>query len=431
LTHQDYFSQLTSALDRPERLEMARREGRKTVALVGVTVPEELFWACGAVPISLGGFVANVGVGAQHAAPSIGENLPRDVCAAVRTTFDLLAHHWIPAGLVDAVVVAGGCDWITRLSDRFKDTMPVWPMNVWRAVARRTSAGEKGTDFAPSTAARLGSLERMLNALERLTDLPLTRQAFKAARARAMALDALCDRLDRLRLGSPPAIRASDYYRIVGALDLADPKRWVEVVEDLIRQESIVIRPQESKIQNLKSKIQNPRVILSGCPTGFPDLSLIELIEQTGFQIVGEDFGAHGNGGRKHEWAGGGRRAILEWAAETLEAGQLANLSHENRRAAGMIRVHYRGCAVTAMEAARAQLHPAERDLTVLTLEIEQVPPAPEALRTRLEAFREQLKNATTDCTARRSRNQGYIRNPGSQERRKRSSWIPEFLGSL
>jgi len=130
-------------------------------------------------------------------------------------------------------------------------------MNVWRAVARRTSAGEKGTDFAPSTAARLGSLERMLNALERLTDLPLTRQAFKAARARAMALDALCDRLDRLRFESPPAIRASDYYRIVGALDLADPKRWVEVVEDLIRQESIVIRPQESKIQNLKSKIQN------------------------------------------------------------------------------------------------------------------------------------------------------------------------------
>jgi hypothetical protein len=35
------------------------------------------------------------------------------------------------------------------------------------------------------------------------------------------------------------------------------------------------------------------------------------------------------------------------------------------------------------------------------------------------------------DCIALRSRNQSYIRNPGSQERRKRSSWIPVFLGSL
>jgi benzoyl-CoA reductase/2-hydroxyglutaryl-CoA dehydratase subunit BcrC/BadD/HgdB len=260
----------------------------------------------------------------------------------------------------------------------------------------------------------------MLNALERLTDFPLTRQAFKAAHARARALDALCDRLDRLRLESPPAIRASEYYRIVGALDLADPQRWVEAVEHCINRESTAIHPLESPIQNLKSKIRNPRVILSGCPTGFPDLSLIELIEQTGFEIVGEDFRVHGNGGRKHEWAGGGRRAILEWAAETLEAGQVANLSHENRRAAGMIRIHYRGCAVTAMEAARAKLHPTERNLAVLTLEIEQVPPVPEALRTRLEAFREQLKSAATDCIARRSR----------QERRKRSSWLPEFLGS-
>jgi hypothetical protein len=32
---------------------------------------------------------------------------------------------------------------------------------------------------------------------------------------------------------------------------------------------------------------------------------------------------------------------------------------------------------------------------------------------------------------AARSRNQSYKRNPGSQERRKGFSWIPEFLASL
>ena len=58
LTVPNYFLQVTRALNCPERLEMARRKGLKTVALVGVALPEELFWACGAAPISLARLVS-------------------------------------------------------------------------------------------------------------------------------------------------------------------------------------------------------------------------------------------------------------------------------------------------------------------------------------------------------------------------------------
>ena len=383
----DYFTQIAEGIDRPERLEMARREGRKTVALVGVAVPEELFWACGAVPISLGRFVAETGADR----PAI--ELPRDVCAAARTSFNLLAR-WVANALVDAVVAAGGCDWIARIGNRLDERVPVWPLSV----ARTNASIAQGASLPQS---RLGSLETMLDALERLTDLPLTRRAFAAAHQRAVALEALCDRLGDLRAGSPPALLASDYYRIIGSLGLADPQRWSEAVRDLLARS-------QSAIRSPQSAIGSPRVLLWGCPTGFPDTSLVELIEQTGFQIVGEDLRAHGNGGGgQRKLRRGGRCAILEWTAEALDFGLrmadcgLAGPENDaesallglmaGRRADGVIRLHYRGCAVNAMEAARLQPRLAERGVAVLAIEIEQVPAASEALRTRLEAFREQL----------------------------------------
>jgi len=386
--HEDYFTKIAGTLNRPERLEMARRQGRKTVALVGAAVPEELFWACGAVPISVGRFAGPSG---------IGEALPRDTCAVVRTGFDLLVQRWIPAGLVDAVVVASGCDWMARLTDHLVRQIgdlacAVWPLDISRTIGPTSIA-------ASLLHSRLGSLEKMLGTLEQLTDLPLTRRAFEAARERVAAVDALCERLDHLRAESPPLVRALQYCAIIGARDLADPERWADALENFIGHQPSAISHEPYRIQNRKSEIQNPRVVLSGCPTGFPDLALVELIEQTGFQIVGEDSGPHRIGGPVRPGSRGGRRAILQWAAETLEAGQVAGLSYENRRAAGVIRLHYRGCAVSAMEEARMRSQLAERAIPVLTLEVEQVPSAPEALRTHLEAFRERLKSETTDCT--------------------------------
>jgi len=394
----DYFSQVAARLDRPERLETARRAGRKTIALVGMAVPEELFWACDAVPISLGRFVS-VGQVANLS------YLPRDVCAAARTAFDLLANRWIPAGLVDAVVVAAGCDWIARLTDRIAGAAPVWPLNVSRAVGPMSRGPARGNARPATSAARLGSLEYMLRSLDLLTDLPLTRRAFEAAHRRALALDALCHKLDRSRCESPPRLLASDYYRIVGALDLADPDRWAAEVSALVGTPHSAFNSLSTQHSALNTSHSALRIVLSGCPTGFPDPSLIELIEQAGFQIVGEDSRAHRGSANRTTLPRGGRRALLEWAAETLAIGEeetdvrMVRAASDggpdtSRRADAVLRIHYRGCAVSAMEETRNRSRPAAQDLPILTIEIEQPSFASEALRTRLEAFREQLSAA-------------------------------------
>lgn len=376
----DYLASIASRLDRPERLEAARERGRTNVAVVGVAVPEPLFWACGATPIFLGHLVGRV--------ERDGE-MPRDACALIRTSHELLAEKWIPAGLVDAVVVAAGCDWTTRLADRLGDAVPVWPLNISRL-------SERERESRAILQARVGSLEAMLESLEILTDLPLTRRAFAEACNRQVTLDALCECLDELRAESPQALSASDYYRIVGALDLANPDRWMEAVQTSLRMRTTSGSTAPPAIQNPKSKIQNPRIVLSGCPTGFPDPSIVRLIEQAGMQIAGDDFASHGRGGKGKPCPKGGRKAILRWVADTLSVGAdgpdspLAALIAD-READGLIWLNYRGCAVSAMAISGGVGQRPRKQVSVLAVEVDQVGYGNEALLTRLEAFREQL----------------------------------------
>ena len=363
---------------RPERLERARREGRKTVALIGIDLPEELFWACGAVPISVGSFATPT---------AADEALPRDACAVVRTGFDLLAHHWIPAGLIDAVVAASGCDWAARLGDRLEGRVPVWVLNTSRAAAT--------SDPAALVHSRRASLAAMLKALEVLTDMPLTRKAFDAAHQRMTSLRGLCDRLNRLRATIPPTVCASEYYATAGALDLADPARWAAAAEAFLADARM---PQQTGSAD-------PRVILSGCPAGFPDTSIVDLIEEAGLDIVGDDFTFHGDGRWIQSPPRGGRRAILDGLADALVcdgAGDLP-MKRGQRQANslscdGIIRLHYRGCAVGAMELTWLSPAFSDRGEKVLEIEVEQIGAAPEATRTRLEAFRERLTARDAGC---------------------------------
>jgi benzoyl-CoA reductase/2-hydroxyglutaryl-CoA dehydratase subunit BcrC/BadD/HgdB len=382
-----YFARVAGQLDSPERLAIARRDGRRTVAIVGVTLPEELVRACGGVPISLTRLVGRIEGG--------NETLPRDACVLARTGFELLANHWIPAGLIDAVLVAGGCDWSSRLGDLLGERVPVWPLNVARTVRKGTSRVKGKDKRGAAVESRLGSLDSVLQSLEELTDLPLTPHAFEIAHQRVAVTRALRDQLDRLRAGSPPVIRASKYYQIAGALDLADPELWTRNTRSVL----------ERRQARAGGKKKRPRVVLSGCPSGFPDRSLVRLIEQVGMQIVGEEFGAHGDRLAHTARPHGGRRAILRWVAEKLAVDEPQQDNGENslmslldqRNANGVVRIQYRGCAVTAMGTLALQRKLAARGTPLLPLEIEQLPLATEALRTRLEAFRERLLEATRE----------------------------------
>ncbi len=377
----DYVAQMIGSLERPARLEKARQQGRKTVALLGAAMPEEIFWACGAMPILLSRTLA-----AMPADPP----LPRDACPLAQTAVRLLRNHWLPAGLLDAVVAVSACDWTARIGEICR----AWPVNIARASAMSKHASSRQI---------LGSLEAMLGQLELLTDQPLTRRAWAAAREHQSSLAALCRRLDQLRAVSPPPLSASDYYQLLGALDFADPDQWMADVQTRISKLQSEAEPAPSKIQNSKSKTVSPRILLAGCPWGFPDSSLIEQIEQAGFQIVGEAWGAHARRAGEPEQLPNSRREVLQWIAMQLATASARPSVSDliacmaERGASGIVRIHYYGCAVEAMKHLSAQPELAARGVRTLVLEIERLPVAAEVWRTRLEAFREQLDRESVE----------------------------------
>lgn len=384
----NYFDAVASRLDRPERLEAARRQGRKTIAVIGATVPEPLLWACGAAPIvvdrlATAGWVADRlpngrkgrNGGRAGKVVTLAHALARDACAVSRTAFDLLANGWIPARLIDAVVVATTCDWSARMATELATLAPVWLLHSGRtamasSLSTRQAAGTKKSIQA--------SLESMLAAVELFTDSPLNARAFAEHFEQARRIEALFRRLDALRSAAPARLRASEYYRALGALDLADPEEWIRAVEALAA---------NSERQAPRGPA-NPRVVLCGSPTGFPDDALVRAIEGSGLQIVGEGFSLHPRASCG-ENAPSGRRAILRWAASAV----VGKAAHEGLRSNGrtpfdgVIWVQYRGCAVGAMEAATRM----DGRTPTLIAEIEHPSPIAESLRTRLEAFRERL----------------------------------------
>lgn len=356
-------------LDRPDRLTAAREAGQKTVAVLGVRVPESVFMACDAVPAYVG----------SYAASPTGGDLPRDACAVCRTSLDLVAGRWIPQGLIDAVAIAGACDWTIRLAGRLRDRVPVWTLDV-----DRNEGAEIGR--ARAVRSRAANLASVLDELGNLTDLPFTAKAFLKAYEQEMELDALCRRLDRLRATSPGAIPAAEYYRFIAARGLVTDDNWRTTARAAL----------DAQADVHPATTGNPNVILAGSPTGFPESALVDMIEECDLRIVGDDFGLHGGLARSRPPLRGGKRAIVRWLVDELAigrppgeneaAGAVAQLLAE-RHADGIIWLTYHGCAPSAMEATRLS----RWNIPVLTVEVEKVTPAPENLRTRLEAFRDQL----------------------------------------
>jgi benzoyl-CoA reductase/2-hydroxyglutaryl-CoA dehydratase subunit BcrC/BadD/HgdB len=334
-------------------------------------MPEAVFRACDAVPIYVGRFARAV----------TSDPLPRDACSLCRASLDLLVNHWLPAGLVDAIVIAGACDWTSRLGDLIDTDVPVWSIDVLRT--KQPPMGR-----AQSVRSRAAALAAVLDEIGLLTDLPFTRRNFLKAYDREMEWNALARRLDLLRAKDGLDLPAVDYYRILGSRDLVEPEGWVESIRGMI---------DELPVDEARATIP-PRVILGGSPTGFPDADLIEMIEESGLRIVSDDFAFHTHRRATPPPQRGGKRALVRWLADELAVGAappggrspetIAALVGQ-REARGIVWIVYRGCAVSAMEAL-----PLERsNIPVLTVELDRISPVPEGLRTRLEAFADRLEN--------------------------------------
>jgi benzoyl-CoA reductase/2-hydroxyglutaryl-CoA dehydratase subunit BcrC/BadD/HgdB len=236
--------------------------------------------------------------------------------------------------------------------------------------------------------------------VQQLTGRRLRRRALKEAIRLLNRRTDLLRRLMDLRWSQPSLLSGQDTFVVIQASFLADPAWWVDKTEQLIHE-----LEQRHDADNAAEQV---RILVTGSPVLFPDLSLLHLIEQRGAVIVAD------------EMCSGTQRlynptvmdepsvsGMLRAAAEkTLLPCTCPCFVSSNRRidrilelvqrsgAQGVIHHTLRLCQLYDMEVPRVAAALKENGLPLLSIHAEYSTDGAAALKNRVDAFLEMLQQS-------------------------------------
>ncbi|HUJ25910.1 MAG TPA: benzoyl-CoA reductase subunit C [Myxococcales bacterium] len=238
--------------------------GALAVGHLPVYVPRPLLEAQGCLPVAIfgGGDALDVVRGDSFFQSYIC-HLPRStVELGLRGSFDAL----------DAVVFPSTCDVIRNLS------------GMWKMLFPRQEAFylDLPQDFSPELGGAFYAeeLKRLAAVLEARGARPLTDDALEAAIERENERQALLDELAAIRRDEPWRLRASEAYLAARAGTLLDAQEHAATLRELI-----------AKVQRRPGKpYDNARVLVVGSFCEQPPYGLVRTLEQSGCDIVDDDF---------------------------------------------------------------------------------------------------------------------------------------------
>jgi benzoyl-CoA reductase/2-hydroxyglutaryl-CoA dehydratase subunit BcrC/BadD/HgdB len=243
-------------------LVAARRAGRKVVGTFCVYVPEEIALAVDAIPIALCG-------GSQFTVPFAEKTFPRDICPLVKSTLGMAFAKICPYGpILDYMVGETTCDVKKKtweiLADETFHVMEVpqkkEPVDVelWRKAVLEFR------DKMERLAGKKVTSERLVESVRVMND-----------KRRAL------QRLTELRMADPPPLSGLDALAVMqGALN-DEPVRFTQNLQalndELARRVAAGVSP---------FKKGTKRIMVSGCPSVMGNWKLHHLIESSGAAVV-------------------------------------------------------------------------------------------------------------------------------------------------
>jgi benzoyl-CoA reductase subunit C len=242
----------------------AEHPGGLVVGHLPIYVPRPLFEAMGCLPVTIFG-------GGDQLDVVRGDSFFQSyICHLPRSTVELGLRGSLDA--FDAFVFPSTCDVIRNLSGMWKMLFPK------KAVAYL----DMPQNFSPEIGGRFyaGELRRVAAMLVESGAKPLTGKALAEAIARENERQALLDELQALRTKEPWRIRASEAYLATRAgtqLPAADHSA-------LLRELMAGFRERPAKAYD------NARVVVVGSFCEQPPFGLIRTLEQSGCDIVVDDF---------------------------------------------------------------------------------------------------------------------------------------------
>jgi benzoyl-CoA reductase/2-hydroxyglutaryl-CoA dehydratase subunit BcrC/BadD/HgdB len=368
---------------RIKELLQEKAAGRKIIGSYCVFVPEEIVLAANATLVGLCS-------GADFATEEVEKHLPRNTCALIKSLFGFKLGKVCPyLESADMIVGENTCDGKKKayeslaglVENLFVMDLPQVKSDQGRSLLR-------------------AEYHRFKGALEALTGVTVTTDSLKEAIHAVNAKRAALHRLSRLRKADPAPISGLDALLANQVSFYDNPARFTESV-------NLICEELEQRITDKKgvSPEKTPRILVSGCPQAVPNWKLPHLVETAGAVIVGEESCVGERGTRNLTDASGesveemmeaivDRYFKVDCAIFTPNPDRLEHILEmaESCRADGVIHYGLQFCQPYLMESLPVEKALEDRDIPCLRIETDYGAEDTGQLKTRVEAFIEQLR---------------------------------------
>ena len=362
----------------------AKAAGKIVVGSYCVFVPEELVLAANGVSV---GLCAGADFGTEHAE----RYLPRNTCALIKSFFGFSLEKVCPyLESSDLVVGENTCDGKKKAYETFKDLVK----SEFLALDMPNTKSEEGR------AVLARAYRDLVSTLERVSGRAINVESLKAGIETVNNKRAAMHRLAKLRRATPAPISGLDALLANQVFFYDNPERFTDSVNKLC----------DELEQRIEKKIgvapeTTPRIVISGCPMAVPNWKLPSIIENAGAVIVGEESCIGERGTQNLVSADGDSvNALVENLVDRYFTIDCAVFTPNQTRAEharqiardagadGLIHYALQFCSPYQMEAPLLERRVEENGLPVLRIDTDYSQEDVGQLRTRVEAFIEQIR---------------------------------------
>lgn len=380
----EYFDFVMSEVHglRIKELLDEKAAGRKIIGSYCVFVPEEIVLAANATLVGLCS-------GADFAMEEVEKCLPRNTCALIKSSFGFKLGKVCPyLESADMIVGENTCDGKKKAYESLKGLVANLHVMDLPQVKSEQGGALLKTEY-----------QRFRAALEDLTGVKVTAAALKAAIRTVNAKRAAIHRLSSLRKADPAPISGLDALLANQVFFYDAPLRFTQSV-------NAICDELEKRIAEKKGVFpeKTPRILVSGCPQAVPNWKLPFIVETSGAVIVGEESCVGERGTRNlTDESGETLEEMLEAIVDRYYQVDCAIFTPNPQRlehiqemvaayhADGVIHYGLQFCQPYLMEAIPVEKALEQAGIPCLRLETDYSMEDVGQLKTRIEAFIEQL----------------------------------------
>lgn len=361
----------------------ARKEGRSVFGAFCVFVPEEII-------LAVEGILVGLCAGAEWGTAEAERLVPRNTCALIKSAVGFTLTEVCPfLKVADSIIGETTCDGKKKAWESLAERLPLYVMEL-----PNTKSDDARTLFH-------AEIHRFAAHVEAVSGRKLTVEGLKRGITMVNRKRRALIRLGELRCADPSPISGLDALLVEQVSFYDDPTRFTEKIEALC--DECEERLEAGAGVGKKGAL---RILLSGCPMAVPNWKLPAIIEGLGATIVGEES-CVGMRGFRNEVDGDADTVaeLLDAIAERYLKTDCAIFTPNPERrdhvvemasaahADGVIHHALQFCSPYAHEALSLEASLEEDGLPCLRVDSDYGSSDVEALRTRVQAFLEILRD--------------------------------------